>query len=154
MLLLCASAWELGLAGACLRLGAVRYFVSRLFDKFCEVLFVVFCVFSPHLACHVPFISTVLSSRLLVRVVTLAVIHTSKRLCTSPRSSCFSIYCEITDFIFDCSILLLFLVLWIQLWHFGGAVVLTTILTLLVTSCHIACLKSGVFDCAWISQNV
>ena len=70
MLLLCASAWELGLAGACLRLGAVRYLVSRLFDKFCEVLFVVFCVFSPHLACHVPFISTVLPSRLLVRVVT------------------------------------------------------------------------------------
>ena len=55
MLLLCASAWGLGLAGACLRLGAVRYFVSRLFDKFREVLFVMFCVHvsSPHLSCAV-----------------------------------------------------------------------------------------------------
>ena len=62
MLLLCASAWGPGLAVACLRLGAVRYFVSRLFDKFCEVLFVCLVCLFPHLACHVPFISTVLSS--------------------------------------------------------------------------------------------
>ena len=66
VLLLCASAWVLGLAG----LPAAGGCAVLLFDKFCEVLFVVFCAFSPHLACHVPFISTVLSSRLLVRVVT------------------------------------------------------------------------------------
>ncbi len=55
VLLLCASAWGLGLADACLRLGAVRYFVSRLFDKF--VRFCLCCSFVcmfPHFICHVP----------------------------------------------------------------------------------------------------
>ena len=58
VLLLCASAWGLGLAGACLRLGAVRYFVSRLFDKFHEVLCA--CFLTSFVMCRL--ISTVLSS--------------------------------------------------------------------------------------------
>ena len=58
----------LGLADACLRLGAVRYFVSRLFDKFVRFCLCCFVRTFPHFICHVPLNKYRFVLKLLVRV--------------------------------------------------------------------------------------